>query len=499
MRDKPPQATPEIGHVVNLEVLQAALNDAGEGVVLVYADELRYLYVNETAARLLHMSRKELLSFGPLNCIAWDNGVSESTFKVALALQRVIESHPLPTTEEAEVTRLDGSVFRAEFIRRAIRSDDRWIVISMFRDITQRQATHARLEIFRRALDDSDEAIYLVDPERLEFVDVNERACRLDGVSREELMRIGPVGWDFTADELRARCAAAIAAHPESVVEEVQRQQPSGKTIVIEKARRAIRSEGQWLMIVHVRDITERRTAEQELRRSNEELKQFAYVTSHDLSEPLRMMASYAQLLQRRYGDRLDQDAREFIGFINDGAKRMKLLIDALLEYSRAGRQQARQCALDRSLDDALANLAQALRDSRAVVEREPLPEVSADPIAMMQLFQNLVGNALKFRGSTAPHVRIQASDAGKQWLLTVQDNGIGIAPEHAERIFVLFQRLNSRAQYEGTGIGLSICKKIIERYGGRIWVESQPGHGATFRFTLPKKRLDTGYGTVLP
>jgi len=481
-------------HAIESDLLHAALNDAGEGIVLVDAAAMRYLYVNETAARLLHMSREEMLAAGPSNSVLWDSGRPGSQFKLAPVLQRAIDSYPAPTTELAEVTRRDGSTFLAEFTRRALRSGERWVMITMFRDVTGRQATHARLEIFRRALDDSDEAIYLVDPEKLEFVDVNERACRLDGVSREELMRIGPVGWDFDADQLRARCEAAVAAYPESVIEEVERKQPGGNTIVIEKARRAIRSEGQWLMIVHVRDITERRRAEQELQRhaealarSNEDLKQFAYVTSHDLSEPLRMMASYAQLLKRRYGDRLDADAQEFIGFINDGAKRMKLLIDALLEYSRAGRQRARQCALNSAVDDALANLGQSLQDSHAVIERDQLPEVTADPVAMMQLFQNLIGNALKFRGNTSPHIRIRVSEAPDEWELAVQDNGIGIAAEHAERVFVLFQRLNSRAQYEGTGIGLAICKRIVERHGGRIWVESQPGQGAIFRFTLRK------------
>ncbi|MBG9389386.1 sensor histidine kinase [Caenimonas aquaedulcis] len=498
--DVQPPLAPGLVHM-----LLAAVDDAGEGVVVTDAQSLRYEYVNNTAARLFHLPREELMRLGPVECLAWmsddggDPGASSQYERVRQVIQRTIDDHLNPRAQEMEVRRRDGTTFWAEFTRRAILSGDRWIVISLIRDISERRAAQSRFELFKRALDDSDEAIYLVDPQRLVFVDVNERACRMDGVSREELMRIGPVGWDFNAADLRARCDAAIAAYPNSVMEEVRREQPGGKVLVIEKARRAIRSEGEWLVIVHVRDITERKAAErqlkrhlEELARSNEDLEQFGYVTSHDLSEPLRMMTSYAQLLHRRYGDRLDDDAREFMGFIVDGAKRMKLLIDALLEYSRAGRSAApRQAtALDRALDDALANLAHAIRDSHAVIERGPLPTLDAEPVAMMQLFQNLVGNALKFRGADEPLIRIEAVDLGEEWRMSVTDNGIGIRPQDFQRIFVVFQRLHDRTRYEGTGIGLSICKKIVERHGGRIWVESSPGAGAAFCFTLPKTRV---------
>jgi light-regulated signal transduction histidine kinase (bacteriophytochrome) len=225
-----------------------------------------------------------------------------------------------------------------------------------------------------------------------------------------------------------------------------------------------------------------------ELKRSNEELEQFAYVASHDLQEPLRMVASYTQLLARRYSDRLDDDAREFIGFAVDGARRMQALIDALLQYSRVGTHRADFAAVD--LNDTLRavreNLSLAIEDAHATLENETLPRVWADSTQMIQLLQNLVGNALKFRGEAAPQVRVSATTDRTHATIVVADNGIGIEPRYAERIFLVFQRLHTQKTYPGTGIGLAICKKIVERHGGRIWVESEPGAGARFHFTIP-------------
>jgi PAS domain S-box-containing protein len=242
-------------------------------------------------------------------------------------------------------------------------------------------------------------------------------------------------------------------------------------------------------------DITERKQAEgtlarqaRDLARSNADLEQFAYAASHDLQEPLRMVVSYLQLLAQRYQDRLDADANEFIAYAVEGATRMQRLIHDLLDYSRVGAHGGAFTPTDceQVLDRVLTNLCVALAESHAVVTHAPLPTVLADEEALVRVFQNLIGNAIKFRSEQSPRVHVAAERQKAEWVFTVRDNGIGLDLAYARRIFVIFQRLHSRTQYPGTGIGLAICKKIVERHGGRIWVESEPGKGATFYFTLP-------------
>jgi light-regulated signal transduction histidine kinase (bacteriophytochrome) len=241
-------------------------------------------------------------------------------------------------------------------------------------------------------------------------------------------------------------------------------------------------------------ELDERRRAEyrlaqyaSDLARSNAELEQFAYVASHDLQEPLRMVSSFTQLLAKRYQDKLDQDAQEFINFAVDGATRMQNLINDLLAYSRVGTRGKpfRPTDGEAVFKMAVDNLARSITKNDAVITHDPLPTVSGDEVQLTQLFQNLIGNAVKFHGREKPRVHVSARQQDGEWVFAVRDNGIGMAPDQQERIFSIFQRLHHRSEYPGTGVGLAICKKIVERHGGRIWVESEVGRGSTFYFTV--------------
>jgi light-regulated signal transduction histidine kinase (bacteriophytochrome) len=228
----------------------------------------------------------------------------------------------------------------------------------------------------------------------------------------------------------------------------------------------------------------------QELQRSNAELESFAYIASHDLQEPLRTVQSYVQLLRKRYADKLDADANEFMGFAVEGVTRMRALIDDLLTYARLA-SRARpfeQTELDEVLAEVLRGLQVRLDEKHAKIEHAELPAVMGDRRQLGQLFQNLIANAVKFHKPGAhPTVKIEVEPREVEYVITIADDGIGIAAEYREKIFVIFQRLHSRDEYDGTGLGLAVCKKIVERHGGKIWVESEPGHGARFRFTIPK------------
>jgi PAS domain S-box-containing protein len=279
---------------------------------------------------------------------------------------------------------------------------------------------------------------------------------------------------------------------------EVVARRKNGSEFPIELALSSWKTREGTFFTAILSDITERKQAEEhlvrmvvELKRSNDELQQFAYVASHDLQEPLRMVASYTQLLAHRYKGRLDSDADEFIGYAVDGSNRMQRLIQDLLAYSRAGTKgkALREISSENALKDALTNLRATIEESRAVVTHDSLPAITTDGTQLAQVFQNLVGNAIKYRSAEAPHVHVSATEnGGNEWIFSVRDNGLGIDPQYFERIFVLFQRLHGQTEFKGTGIGLAICKKMLERLGGRIWVESQPEKGSTFYFALPER-----------
>ena len=297
------------------------------------------------------------------------------------------------------------------------------------------------------------------------------------------------------ADDLRS-AADALAQQIGTGIELAARRK-DGTSFPIEIMLSPLESPEGILVTAAIRDISVRKAAEKhlaetvrELKRSNDELGQFAYVASHDLQEPLRMVASYTQLLGKRYKGRLDSDADEFIAYAVDGSNRMQGLIQDLLAYSRAGAagKALHEISSANALKEALTNLRATIQESGAVVTHDVLPAITTDDTQLAQLFQNLVGNAIKYRSEEVPRIHVSASkNGGKEWIFSVRDNGIGIDPQYFDRIFILFQRLHGRENFKGTGIGLAICKKILERLGGRIWVESQPKKGSTFYFALPE------------
>ncbi len=276
-------------------------------------------------------------------------------------------------------------------------------------------------------------------------------------------------------------------------------QRKDGSKFPVEVSLSPIDTKNGLLVTSSIRDISDRIKIQQELEqhvreldRSNAELEQFAYVASHDLQEPLRVIASFAQLLGRRYQGKLDKDADEFIDYIVDGASRMQELINDLLTFSRISSKGKEFESTDCNvvLQRVLQDLKFAIAENKADVTWDTLPTILADASQLGQLFQNLIGNAIKFHGEQAPCVRISVRQEADDWVFSVQDDGIGIEPKYADRIFLLFQRLHGKEEYKGTGIGLAICKKIVERHGGRIWLESQPDQGAIFKFTIPKGRV---------
>ncbi len=380
--------------------------------------------------------------------------------------------------------------------------------VNTYTPITSRSQAEAKarasLELLQAIIDNMADGIRVYDADlkliafnarAFEFFDYPPELTKL-GVSYEDIARFSERRGDYVDDDSTTR--ERIARARNATGRSSEQALPDGR--VIQKRRNAMPDGG---FVSTYSDITalkqaqdaladkarELEVAMEDLRRSNTELEQFAYVASHDLQEPLRMVGSYCQLLARRYADKLDDDAREFIAFAVDGAGRMQRLINDLLLYSRVGTRgkEPQAVALDDMLDRALANLKMAIEDADGRVTHDPLPTIMGDDVQMIQLFQNLIGNALKFHRDVPPEVHVGTREEAGRWLVSVSDNGIGMEPAYFERIFLIFQRLNKRGEYPGTGIGLAICKKIVERHGGQITVESEPGRGSTFTFSLPK------------
>ena len=393
--------------------------------------------------------------------------------------------------------------------------DGRWVriierrtseggIIGIRFDVTdlkkQEQEIATKSALLEATLDNISQGLSVFD-EKLRLSAFNRGFVEFFGLT-DEVARVGTSFADFIRFNAKRRGLASdaieqqVAEKTALVLQErhhFERTRPDGR--IIEIVGRRMPTGG---VVTTYTDVTgQRQAAKQlaeharELERSNAELEQFAYIASHDLQEPLRMVASYCQLLQRRYKGKLDGDADEFIGFAVEGATRMQRMINELLNYSRVGRRNAEfsEVEMRTVAEGAIEALAAAIEESGAAVELGTLPAIRGDKTLLHQLLQNLIGNGLKFRGERAPVIRVEARREGAGWLFSVADNGIGIEKEYLERIFLLFQRLHERAKYPGTGIGLAVCKKVVEHHGGRIWVESVPGEGSTFLFTIPDAR----------
>lgn len=404
--------------------------------------------------------------------------------------------------------RKDGSEFPVEISLSPLETEEGTLVSSAIRDITGRKEADAALQherhLMRTLMDTVPDRIYFKDRD-CRFIINNRAHLERFGLTRQD-QAAGRTDFDFFTEE-----------HAQAAFDGEKEVMATGKPLLVEEKETWPDGSVSWAATTKLplrdpagkvigtfglsRDITERKLAEEqlertlaELKRSNEELEQFAYVASHDLQEPLRAVTGCVQLLQKFYGDKLDGEARELIQHAVDGASRMRDLINDLLAFSRVGTRGAPLVPTDmeRVVDAALANLSVSLHETGAEVTRDPMPTVMGDASQLAQLFQNLIGNAVKFRSERQPRIHIGAREVGESWEFSVRDNGIGIEPQYLDRIFVIFQRLHTRAEYDGTGIGLAICKRIVERHGGGIRAESEPGKGSTFSFTIPSKREST-------
>jgi PAS domain S-box-containing protein len=406
---------------------------------------------------------------------------------------------------EKRYLRKDGAVVWVKFSMTVERDADGKPLyeIAVYDDVTVQRDTEARLKEsearFRQTFELAASGICHVVDGR--FVRVNRSLCEILGYRQTELLgrHVKDVSHPEDRDVTDADRARIRAGELDQARFEKRYLRRDGSVVWCDLAIALVRDVfGMPLYEIAVfDDITERKKSEaalqaahEELKRSNAELEQFAYVASHDLQEPLRMVASYTQLLGRRYQAKLDQDAREFMSYIVDGATRMKQLIEDLLAYSRVGTkgQEFKPVALEAPLRRALFNLRAGIEEAGAAVTYDPLPTVHGDEVQLGQLLQNLVGNALKFRSDSVPRIHLAVMETPGEFQIEVRDNGIGIEPQYFERIFMVFQRLHNKGEYPGTGIGLAICKKVVERHGGRIWVESRAGDGSSFYFTLPKR-----------
>jgi PAS domain S-box-containing protein len=488
-------------HLAQMEGRYRGLLEAAPDAMVVVKPAGEIVLLNVQAEKQFGYRRDELVGQQVKSIIP--EGFAERLLADGLRSVEEALAQQIGTGIELIGRRKNGSNFPLELMLSPLESSEGILVTAAIRDISVRKAAEKHLAQmegrYRGLLEAAPDAMVVVNPAG-EIVLLNVQAENKFGYRRDELVgqqvkNIIPEGFAerLLADALRS-VEDALAQQIGTGIELTGRRK-DGSDFPIEIMLSPLESAEGILVTAAVRDITTRKRAEahllqkvEELNRSNEELGQFAYIASHDLQEPLRMVASYTQLLSRRYKGKLDADADEFIAFAVDGASRMQRLIQDLLAFSRVGTkgQELLDISSEDALQQALLNLRSAIEESGAQVTHDPLPPVLADETQLIQLFQNLVGNAIKYQSPGVPRVHVSAAkNDSKKWVFSVKDNGLGIDPQYFDRIFGMFQRLHKREEFAGTGIGLAICKKIVERHGGNISVESQPGQGSTFRFAL--------------
>jgi PAS domain S-box-containing protein len=491
-------------HLAQMEGRYRGLLEAAPDAMLVVNQAGAIVLLNVQAENQFGYRRDELVGKPVKNIIP--KGFAERLVADGLRSAEEALAQQIGTGIELVALRKDNTEFPIELMLSPLQSSDGILVTAAIRDISVRKAAETQLAQmegrYRGLLEAAPDAMVVVNQAGT-IVLLNVQAERQFGYRRDELLgqkvtSIIPEGFAerLLADALRS-AEDASAQHIGTGIELIGHRK-DGSVFPMELMLSPLGSAEGMLVTAAIRDIKMRKDAEahllekvNELSRSNEELGQFAYVASHDLQEPLRMVASYTQLLSRRYKGKLDADADEFIAFAVDGASRMQRLIQDLLTYSRVGTKgkELLDSSSEGALEQAVLNLRGAIAESGALVTHDPLPTVMADETQLVQLFQNLVGNAIKYQSPGVPRVHISAvKSCEKKWLFSVADNGLGIEGQYFERIFGMFQRLHKREEFAGTGIGLAICKKIVERHGGRISVESQVGQGSTFRFALAER-----------
>ena len=475
------------------QLFEAVVESSPHGVVMV-DDRGAIVLVNRETERLFGYGRDELVGQSIEMLVPQRFRAGHPSYRTGF----LVDPHARPMAAGHDLVGVHklGKEIPVEIGLTPLETDSGVFVLASVVDISARRRAEAR---FRMAVEASPHGMVMVDPGG-RIVLVNREIERLFGYQREELLDqpvelLVPAHGTAHHPGLRATFHDQPQRRPMGAGRDLRGRRKDGGEIPVEIGLNPIETDEGVFVLASVVDIgprqqaeADRRRFEEALRRSHEELERFASVASHDLQEPLRTVSSYVQLLARRYRDQLGGDAAEFIDSAVGGVARMQHLIEDLQAFSRVGTGAHEIVVTDTDavLHEALGSLGAAIDESGAVVTHDPLPQVLADRGQFEQLLTNLVGNALKFRGAEAPQVHVAARRDGRHWVFTVADNGIGIDPQYFDRVFVIFQRLHARDAYPGTGVGLAISKKIVERHGGRIWIEASPGAGATVCFSFP-------------